>query len=261
MSAAASPPPIPSSNLTANSIAAIRRKYGGVERVADAGRHLRRLARDLRDRRQRRAEDVAVVELRAAAEVAHRLTQLGLDDRVDDDRRTALRAVDDEPQVVDGLDPRVADLLERLLGELGLERGDEPGRGLAGRVGDDVQLYGGGIGRLRRHDIASHQRRQLRCRLCTRLRLISRCFQVDRRHFAHAHSGRGRRTRRAGGARAGAAARRLRGRAAPSDGQQALLSLAGRSVDAIVLDILMPVHGRPRDVPRAPAAWATGRRC
>src|SRR6185312_910237 len=82
----------------------------------------------------------AVVELRAPAEVAQRVAQLRLDDRVHDDRRTALRPVDDEPQVVHGLDPRMADLLERLLGKLGLEGRDQPGRGLAGGVGDDVQL-------------------------------------------------------------------------------------------------------------------------
>src|SRR5581483_12086023 len=52
----------------------------------------------------------------------------------------ALGAVDHEPQVVDGLHARVPDLLEGLLGELGLERQHEPGRGLAGGVGDDVEL-------------------------------------------------------------------------------------------------------------------------
>ena len=80
------------------------------------------------------------MELRAAAEVPHRLAQLRLDDRVDDDRGPALRAVDDEPEVVHGLDARVPDLLERLLGELRLERGDEARRGFPGRVRDDVQL-------------------------------------------------------------------------------------------------------------------------
>ena len=82
------------------------------------------------------------MELRPAAEVAHRLAELGLDDRVDDDRRPALRAVDDEAEVVHRLDARMADLLERLLRELRLERGDEPRRGLAGCVRDDVELDG-----------------------------------------------------------------------------------------------------------------------
>ena len=43
-------------------------------------------------------------------------------------------------EIVDGLDTRVADLLERLVRELRLERDDEPRRCLAGRVRDDVQL-------------------------------------------------------------------------------------------------------------------------
>ena len=86
------------------------------------------------------------MDLRPAAEVPHRLAELRLDDRVDDDRRPTLRAVDDEAEVVDGLDARVPDLLEGLLGELRLERGDEPRGGLAGRVRDDVELdrHGGG---------------------------------------------------------------------------------------------------------------------
>ena len=86
------------------------------------------------------AEQVAVVELRAAAERAHRLAQLGLDERVDDDRRAPLHPVDRELQVGDRLDARVPDLEELLVRELRLERLDEALRGLAGRVGDHVQL-------------------------------------------------------------------------------------------------------------------------
>ena len=131
----------PSSNLTANSIAAIRRKYAESSGWRTPGAICAACPEIFAIAVERRAEDVAVVQLRAAAEVAHRVAQLRLDDRVDDDRGPALRAVDHQAQVVDGLDPRVPDLLERLLGELGLERGDEPRRGLPGGVGDDVQLY------------------------------------------------------------------------------------------------------------------------
>ena len=58
------------------------------------------------------------------------------------DRRPALCPVDDEPQIVDGLDTRVPDHLERLFGKLRLERSDETRGGLAGGVRDDVQLDG-----------------------------------------------------------------------------------------------------------------------
>ena len=68
-------------------------EVGRIERRPRAGLHLRRHARDLGDRRERRPEDVAVVELRLAAERLHRLAKLGLDDRVDDHRRPPLRAV------------------------------------------------------------------------------------------------------------------------------------------------------------------------
>ena len=60
-----------------------------VQRRPRARLHPRRLARDARDRVDRMAEQVAVVQLRASAERAHRLAQLGLDERVDDDRRRA----------------------------------------------------------------------------------------------------------------------------------------------------------------------------
>ena len=86
------------------------------------------------------AEQVAVVELRAPAERAHRLAQLRLDERVDDDGGPALHPVDRELQVGDRLDARMADLEELLVGELRLERLDEPRGGLARGVGDHVQL-------------------------------------------------------------------------------------------------------------------------
>ena len=80
------------------------------------------------------------MEARPAAERAHRLAELRLDERVDDDRRPAAHPVDRELEVVLGLDARVADLDEVLLRELRLERLDEPRRRLAGGVGHDVEL-------------------------------------------------------------------------------------------------------------------------
>ena len=93
------------------------------------------------------AEQVAVVQLVAAAEGAGGIAELRVDERVDDHRRPAFGAVQREVQVVDGLDARVADLLELLLGELRLERVDEPHGRLPGGVGDHVELDG----LLRRH--------------------------------------------------------------------------------------------------------------
>jgi hypothetical protein len=86
------------------------------------------------------AEDVAVVDSRAAAESSHRLAKLLLDERVDDHRRSPLRPLDGEPQVVHGLHPRVDDVLELLVGELRLERLHEPLSRRAGGVGDHVEF-------------------------------------------------------------------------------------------------------------------------
>src|SRR2546430_2617602 len=93
---------------------------------------------------RRPASVLRPADLRAAAERLHRGPQLGLDERVDDDGRPAAGTVDGQLQVVHRLDARVADLLERLVRELRLERGDEARSGLAGRVGDDVELDGAG---------------------------------------------------------------------------------------------------------------------
>ena len=101
---------------------------------------MRSLAGDPRHRVDGVAEQIAVVEPRAPAKNPHLLPELGLDERVDDDRRPPLGPLDGEPQVVDRLDTRVADLLELLVGELSLERVHEPRRRLAGGVGDDVEL-------------------------------------------------------------------------------------------------------------------------
>ena len=115
-------------------------EVGVVQRRPRTRLHLRRLSRHLRDRLDRMAEQVAVVELRPPAERAHRLAELRLDERVDDDRRTALHPVDGELEVGDRLDARVPDLEELLLRELRLERLHESLGGLAGRIGDHVQL-------------------------------------------------------------------------------------------------------------------------
>jgi hypothetical protein len=80
------------------------------------------------------------VEPRPAAERAHGLAKLRLDERVDHDGRPAAHPVHGELEVVLRLDPRVADLDEVLLRELRLERLHQARRGLAGGVGDDVEL-------------------------------------------------------------------------------------------------------------------------
>ncbi len=101
------------------------------------------LAGDPRDGVDRVTEDVAVVDARALAESAHLLTELLVDERVEDHRRPALGPVDGEAQVVHRLDPRVDDVLELLVGELGLERLDEPFCGRTRRVRDHVELNRG----------------------------------------------------------------------------------------------------------------------
>ncbi len=115
-------------------------EVGGVERRPGAGRHLGGHSGDLRDRLDRMAEQVGVVKAGAAAEGAHRLAQLAVDERVDHHRRASLRPRDGELEVVDRLDLGVANLLERLLRELRLECRDETRGGLPGRVREDVEL-------------------------------------------------------------------------------------------------------------------------
>ena len=142
MSASWRPRPTPSSKRTANSIASIRLKYAELSGGREPGVIVAAMPGDARDRFDRLAEQVAVVEPRAAAERAHRVAQLRLHERVDDDRRPALHPVDGDVQVVLRLDARVADLDELLLRELRLERLDEARGGLARRVRDDVELDG-----------------------------------------------------------------------------------------------------------------------
>ena len=109
-----------------------------VQRRAGARRHSRSLPGHLRDGLDRVAEQVAVVQLRPAAECAHRLAQARLDQRVDDDRRSAAHPVDRELQVGGRLDARVAHLAKLLVRELRLERLHESLRGLTGGVGDGM---------------------------------------------------------------------------------------------------------------------------
>jgi hypothetical protein len=54
-----------------------------------AGRHPRGPTGDARDRVDRMAEQVAVVDAGAPAESPHGVAHLGVDERVDDDRRPA----------------------------------------------------------------------------------------------------------------------------------------------------------------------------
>ena len=109
------------------------------------------------------------MEAVAAAERARGFAELRVDERVDDHRRPALRAVQREVKVVDRLDPRVADLLELLVRELGLERVDEPDGRLAGGVGDHVELD-----LLRRHERQRHARRDVGPRRAVRPRRAMR---------------------------------------------------------------------------------------
>ena len=77
---------------------------------------------------------------RAAAETPHRVAELGIDERVDDNRCVAPGAQDRSFQISDGLGASVAHLLELLFGKLRLQCLHEPRGGLPGGIGDDVQL-------------------------------------------------------------------------------------------------------------------------
>ena len=88
------------------------------------------------------AEEVAVVDARAAAELPHRVAQVRRDERVHHDRGPAARLPNGDAEVVDVLDARMPDLDEGLIRELRLEGDHEPLRGLARRVRHDVELDG-----------------------------------------------------------------------------------------------------------------------
>ena len=82
---------------------------------------------------------------RAATQAPHRVTQLRIDERVDDDRSVSACARDGTVEIDDRLHPRVPHLLELLLGKLGFECLHEACSGFAGGVGDDVELDGHGL--------------------------------------------------------------------------------------------------------------------
>ena len=96
-------------------------------------------------------EEIAVVDAGATAELAHRVAQARLDQRVHHYCRTAASGRDGQLEIVDGFDPWVPDLGEHLLRELGLEGEHQASRGLPRRVRDDVQLNGGVGGLVDRH--------------------------------------------------------------------------------------------------------------
>jgi hypothetical protein len=79
---------------------------------------------------------------RSATEASHGIPHLGLDEGVHDDRGTAACAPHGELEILDGLDARVPDLLELLVGKLGFECLHETRGRLPRGVGDDVQLDG-----------------------------------------------------------------------------------------------------------------------
>ena len=77
---------------------------------------------------------------RAPAELAHRVAELRSDQRVHHHRRPPARLLDGDVEILDVLDPGVANLLERLIRELRLEREHQTLCRLARRVRDDVEL-------------------------------------------------------------------------------------------------------------------------
>jgi adenylate kinase family enzyme len=91
------------------------------------------------------------VDARATAQLAHRVAHLRLDKRVHHDCGTSAGLLNRDQQVVDVLHARVANLLERLVRELRLERQHEPLRRLSRRVRDDVQLDGNAVVRMSAH--------------------------------------------------------------------------------------------------------------
>ena len=136
-------------------------EVGVVERGAGARLHPRRDPGDPRDRVDRMAEQVAVVESRPAAELAHRVPQPWLYERVDHHRWPATGLCAGDLEVLYGLAARVPDHLERLARELRFEREHEPGCSLASRVRHDVELdrlssvaHGGRLQGARRRQIA-----------------------------------------------------------------------------------------------------------
>ena len=87
-------------------------------------------------------QQIAVVHAGAAAELAHCVSELGSDERVDHDRGASSRLLHGDVQILDVLGARMPYLDEGLVGELSLEREHESLSRLPGRVRDDVKLDG-----------------------------------------------------------------------------------------------------------------------
>ena len=88
------------------------------------------------------SQQIAIVDAGASAELAHRVSEPRLDQRVDHDSRPPTCLLHGDVQVLGVLHPWMPDLLEGLIGKLRLEGEHEALRRLARRVGDDVQLDG-----------------------------------------------------------------------------------------------------------------------
>ena len=76
----------------------------------------------------------------AAAEPAHRIPKLRIDEGVDDDGRMPARAQHGPFEVRDRLRSGVPHLLERLFRELSLEGKNKTRRSLSRGIGDDMEL-------------------------------------------------------------------------------------------------------------------------
>ena len=116
-------------------------EVGRVEDWARARLHPRGQAGDPRDGVDRVAEEVAVVQAVALAERPHLLPVARVDERVEHHGSAPAGPRRSELDVVGAQDPRMADDVEREVGELILDRLRELGRRLARRVRDDVELH------------------------------------------------------------------------------------------------------------------------
>ena len=180
MSAAASPPPIPSSNLTANSIAAIRLKYARVQRVPRRPEPSAPPAR--RSWRSRRAPGRGCRSSAASPCGRSRAAR-----RAARARRSCRRRPPGRPFARSTTNRRSSTVSTR-----GCRTSSN---GWSGNWASSAATS-----RVAVSPVAS----ETMCSSTGSLG-ISSCVQVDGGHFAYAHSGRGRRARRAGGARAGSA--------------------------------------------------------
>ena len=108
-----------------------------------AAGHLHRLrAGGGADRVQRRPEHVQHHQPLLTRDLDHRLAQTGVDEGVEHGRAAARRRLQRPGELLAGLDPGVAVELGLEVLELALRRTGDPGRRVACRVGDDVDLEG-----------------------------------------------------------------------------------------------------------------------